>query len=117
MRSSPDAFQWSIAAAVSSTSTCPIASCSERKPSAARCSRTCSATYSKNVITNSGRPVKRCRSNGFWVATPTGQVSRWQTRIMMQPLTISGAVEKPYSSAPRSAATITSRPVFIAPST
>jgi hypothetical protein len=62
-------------------------------------------------------PVNRCRSTGFCVATPTGQVSRWQTRIMMQPETISGAVAKPYSSAPSSAAMTTSRPVFIAPST
>ena len=73
--------------------------------------------YSKNVMTNSGLPVKRSRSSGFCVATPTGHVSRWQTRIMMQPLTISGAVEKPYSSAPSSAAMTTSRPVFSAPST
>ena len=36
---------------------------------------------------------------------------------MTQPDTISGAVAKPYSSAPSSAATTTSRPVFIAPST
>ena len=41
--------------------------------------------YSKNVTTNSGLPVNRSRSTGFCVATPTGQVSRWQTRIMMQP--------------------------------
>ena len=31
---------------------------------------------------------------------PTGQVLRWQTRIMMQPAATSGAVEKPNSSAP-----------------
>ena len=47
---------------------------------------------------------------------PTGQVFRWQARIMMQPVAISGAVEKPTSSAPSSAATTTSRPVFIWPS-
>ena len=47
---------------------------------------------------------------------PTGQVFRWQARIMMQPVAISGAVEKPISSAPSSAATTTSRPVFICPS-
>ena len=40
---------------------------------------------SKKFTTNSGLPVKRLRSSGFCVATPTGQVSRWQTRIMMQP--------------------------------
>ena len=43
--------------------------------------------YSKKLTTNSGLPVNRSRSTGFCVATPTGQVSRWQTRIMMQPLT------------------------------
>ena len=48
---------------------------------------------------------------------PTGQVLRWQTRIMMQPMAISGAVEKPNSSAPSSAPMTTSRPVFICPST
>ena len=31
---------------------------------------------------------------------PTGQVFRWQTRIRMQPMATSGAVEKPNSSAP-----------------
>ena len=48
---------------------------------------------------------------------PTGHVLRWQTRIMMQPIAISGAVEKPNSSAPSSAPITTSRPVFICPST
>ena len=51
------------------------------------------------------------------MAIPTGQVLRWQTRIMMQPIAISGAVEKPNSSAPSSAPTTTSRPVLIWPST
>ena len=41
--------------------------------------------YSKKVSTNSGLPEKRERSSGFCVAMPTGQVSRWQTRIMTQP--------------------------------
>ena len=54
--------------------------------------------------------MKRSRSTGFWVAIPTGQVSRWQTRIMMQPDTTSGAVAKPNSSAPSSAPITTSRP-------
>ena len=71
---------------------------------------------SKKLTTNSGRPLNRWRSSGFWVATPTGQVSRWQTRIMMQPDTTSGALAKPNSSAPSSAAMITSRPVFSWPS-
>ena len=48
---------------------------------------------------------------------PTGQVLRWQTRIITQPETTSGAVAKPNSSAPSSAAMTTSRPVFIWPST
>ncbi len=71
----------------------------------------------KKFSTNSGLPVNLSRSTGFWVATPTGQVSRWQTRIMMQPETTSGAVAKPNSSAPSSAATTTSRPVLSWPST
>ena len=54
--------------------------------------------------TYSGLPVKFARSAGFWVATPTGQVSRWQTRIITQPRTTRGAVAKPNSSAPRRAA-------------
>src|SRR5690606_4349392 len=66
--------------------------------------------------TNSGLPVNRLRSTGFCVATPTGQVARWHTRIMMPPETTSGAVANPNSSAPSSAATITSRPDFICPS-
>ena len=41
---------------------------------------------------------------------PTGQVFRWQTRIITQPRTTSGAVAKPNSSAPSSAAMTTSRP-------
>ena len=68
------------------------------------------------LTTYSGRPSNRLRSSGFCVATPTGQVSRWQTRIMMQPETTSGAVAKPNSSAPSSAAMTTSRPVLSWPS-
>ncbi len=56
------------------------------------------------------------RSTGFCVATPTGHVSRWQTRIITQPDTTSGAVAKPNSSAPSSAAMTTSRPVLSWPS-
>ena len=44
-------------------------------------------------------------------------VLRWQTRIMMQPVAMRGAVEKPISSAPSSPAITTSRPVLICPST
>ena len=70
----------------------------------------------KKLTTCSARPVYFLRSSGFWVAMPTGQVSRWQTRIMTQPSTTSGAVAKPYSSAPSSMATMTSRPVLSWPS-
>ena len=102
--SSPFAFQCVIAGRVSSSSTWPIASRIVRKPSAASSSRTSSAMNSKKLTTNSGLPVNRARSSGFCVATPTGHVSRWQTRIITQPLTTSGAVAKPNSSAPSSAA-------------
>ena len=78
--------------------------------------RTSSATKKKKLTTCSGWPLKRLRSSGSCVATPTGQVLRWQARIMMQPVAISGAVEKPISSAPSSAATTTSRPVLSWPS-
>ena len=61
--------------------------------------------------------MKRLRSTGSWVATPTGQVLRWHLRIMMQPAAISGAVAKPNSSAPSSAPITTSRPVRMPPST
>ena len=64
----------------------------------------------------SGFPENFLRSSGSWVATPTGQVFRWHLRIMTQPSVISGAVEKPNSSAPSSAATATSRPVLSCPS-
>ena len=57
------------------------------------------------------------RSSGSCVATPTGHVFRWQTRIIMQPNTTSGAVANPNSSAPSSAAMTTSRPVLSWPST
>ena len=64
----------------------------------------------------SGFPANFARSCGSCVATPTEQVLRWQTRSITQPSTTSGAVAKPNSSAPRSAATTTSRPVFSWPS-
>ena len=71
----------------------------------------------KKFSTNSGLPVNFFRSSGSCVAMPTGHVLRWQTRIITQPETTSGAVAKPNSSAPSSAAMTTSRPVFIWPST
>ena len=73
-------------------------------------SRTSSAMKRKKLTTNSGLPVNCFRSSGSCVAMPTGQVFRWQTRIITQPDTTSGAVAKPNSSAPISAATTTSRP-------
>ena len=63
----------------------PMTSSSVRAPMRARYSRTSSAMNSKKFSTNSGLPVKRSRSTGFWVAIPTGHVSRWQTRIITQP--------------------------------
>jgi hypothetical protein len=54
--------------------------------------------------------VNILRSRGSWVATPTGQVFKWHTRIITQPSVTSGAVANPNSSAPSSAATTTSRP-------
>lgn len=70
----------------------------------------------KKFTMYSALPEKRSLRTGFWVAMPTGQVSRWQTRIMTQPETTSGAVAKPNSSAPSSAAMTTSRPVLSCPS-
>ena len=68
-------------------------------------------------MTCSGWPLKRLRSTGSCVATPTGQVLRWHLRIMMQPAAINGAVAKPNSSAPSMAPITTSRPVRMPPST
>ena len=95
----------------------PISSSKRRTPSEAMSSRASSATMKRNVTTCSGVPRKRRRSSGSCVAIPTGQVLRWQTRIITQPMAMSGAVEKPISSAPSSPAMTTSRPVFICPST
>ena len=110
------AFQWSTARRISSRSGWPTISSMVRKPSSAMYSRSSVATKRMKFTTWAGSPVKRLRSSGSWVATPTGQVLRWQTRIMMQPRTTSGAVAKPNSSAPSSAATATSRPVLSWPS-
>ena len=112
------AFQCSTASAVSSSSTCPTASSRRAEARAPRGTRGPPRRGTRRTFsTNSGLPVNRSRSTGFWVAMPTGQVSRWQTRIMTQPETTSGAVAKPNSSAPSSAATTTSRPVLSWPST
>ncbi len=79
-------------------------------------SRSSSATKRMKLTTCSGLPLNFSRSRGSCVATPAGQVLRWQTRIMMQPVATSGAVAKPNSSAPSSAAIATSRPVLSWPS-
>ena len=78
--------------------------------------RRSSATKRRKLTTWSGVPVNFSRRAGFWVATPTGQVSRWQTRIMMQPMATRAVVAKPNSSAPRRQAMATSRPVLSWPS-
>ena len=49
-------------------------------------SRSSCAMKRMKFTTWSGSPVKRSRRLGSCVATPTGQVFRWQTRIMMQPI-------------------------------
>ena len=68
-------------------------------------------------MTISGVPANLARRCGCWVAMPTGQVSRWQVRTMMQPSASRAAVPNEYSSAPSRAARTTSRPVFRPPST
>ena len=76
-----------------------------RKPSAARCSRTSSAMYSKKVSTNSGLPVKRAAQLGVL----GGDADRAGVEVAdahhdAAATTTSGAVAKPNSSAPSSAA-------------
>jgi hypothetical protein len=114
-RSSPDAFQWSTAAR------CRAPRRGRRLLERAEAELGEQLAHLlgdelEEVHDELGLAAEAPRSSGFWVATPTGQVSRWQTRIMMQPDTTSGAVAKPNSSAPSSAAIITSRPVFSWPS-
>ena len=94
----------------------PTASARLRKPSAASSRRTSSARAVKKATTCSGVPVNFARRSSRWVAMPVGQVSRWHWRAMSQPIATSAAVPKPYSSAPRSAAITTSRPVWSPPS-
>ncbi len=76
----------------------PIISFTVRNPSSAMSSRTSCATKRMKFTTDSGLPENLARSLGSCVATPTGQVLRWQTRMRMHPTVTSGAVEKPYSS-------------------
>ncbi len=75
-----------------------------RKPSCAMSSRTSMAMKRMKLTTCSGLPANFSRRRGSCVAMPAGQVFRWHTRIMMQPVATSGAVAKPNSSAPSSAA-------------
>ena len=85
-------------------------------PSLAMISRISRAMNIMKLMTYSGLPLNLLRSSGFCVATPTGHVSRWHTRIMTQPIVTSGAVAKPNSSAPSIAAMTTSLPVKSLPS-
>ena len=95
----------------------PTSSSSERAPSAASCARTSSASIVKNATTCSGVPRNRARKVGSCVAMPTEQVLRWHLRSITQPVATRDAVARPYSSAPSSVATITSRAVRRPPST
>ena len=79
-------------------------------------SRTSCAMNRKKFSTYSGRPSNRSRSSGFWVATPTGQVSRWQTRIMMQPDDHQRRGREAELLGAEQAAMTTSRPVLSWPS-
>ena len=79
-------------------------------------SRSSSATNITKFTTYSGLPAKQPRSLQFCVAMPTGQVSCWQSRCIMQPMATSGIVAKPNSSAPSRAAMATSRPHMSLPS-
>ena len=94
----------------------PTISSIVRTPSFAIYSRSSCAIKRMKFSTYSGFPLKRFLSSGFWVATPTGQVSRLQTLIITHPIVTSGAVAKPNSSAPSSAAMATSRPLISLPS-
>ena len=74
-----------MASRASSRSTRPTISSTVRKPSCAMISRSSSAMNIMKLTTCSGLPSNFLRSTGSCVAMPTGQVLRWQTRIMMQP--------------------------------
>ena len=100
-RSIPRAFQWSTASSGTSRSVRPISSSTVRTPSEAMIRARLLGDHEQVVDDVLGLALEAPRSSGSWVATPTGQVLRWQTRIITQPSAISGAVEKPNSSAPR----------------
>ena len=84
-KSSPLAFQWSIALRQLSRSTRPTMSSNLRKPSWAMMRRTSSATKVRKRTTYSALPWNRFRRSGSCVAMPTGQVPRWHFRMRMQP--------------------------------
>ncbi len=91
-KSSPFAFQCSMPLRMSRRSVRPISSTRVRTPSDAMISRNSSATKKKKFTTCFRLSLEFLRSSGSCVATPTGQVFRWHLRIMMQPVTTSGAV-------------------------
>ena len=66
--------------------------------------------YSSQKLFNHIRTTSISRSFRTCVAMPTGQVLRWHFLIIVQPRTISGAVEKPNSSPPSRAPITISRP-------
>ena len=110
------AFPCFAASETFSRSVRPTSSFTVRIPSLAIYSLNSCAINRMKFSTYSGLPLKFFLSSGFCVATPTGQVSRLHTRIITQPSVTSGAVANPNSSAPKSAATSTSRPVISLPS-
>ncbi len=83
--SRPSVFQWPTAALVSSSSAWPIGLVEGPEAKLGQELAHFLGDELEEVHDELGLPVKRLRSSGFCVATPTGQVSRWQTRIMMQP--------------------------------
>ena len=110
-RSMPRACQCSIASSASSRSTRPTRS-SKRRDAEPRHDLARLLGDEEEEVDRRARagPRSASRSSGSCVAMPTGHVFRWQARIITQPVAISGAVAKPISSAPSSAATTTSRP-------
>mmetsp|Transcript_31683 Transcript_31683/g.53232 ORF Transcript_31683/g.53232 Transcript_31683/m.53232 type:complete len:305 (+) Transcript_31683:1062-1976(+) len=94
----------------------PMISSIDVYPRAASDPRTSLATSMKKLTTSPGTPGMRARSSSRWLATPTGQLLVWQMRAMMQPVAIMATVPNPYSSAPISAAIMTSWPLLNPPS-
>ena len=85
-------------------------------PSLAMYSLNSSAINSIKFTTYSGFPENLFLSSLFWVAIPTGQVSKLHTLIITHPNDTRGAVANPNSSAPNKAAIATSLPVISLPS-